>query len=113
MHLPDQIIPGNCEKDPIPLDITAFFHYNVLAIGVWRSLVSRLVRVQEAAGSNPATPTKRNDSFRQKAVVSFVLFFFHSSLLSLLCKLSFQRKVKREERREMVSPAGIILNLIF
>ena len=25
--------------------------------GVWRSLVSRLVRVQEAAGSNPATPT--------------------------------------------------------
>ena len=33
------------------------FHYNTLAIGVWRSLVSRLVRVQEAAGSNPATPT--------------------------------------------------------
>jgi hypothetical protein len=26
-------------------------------IGVWRSLVSRLVRDQEAAGSNPATPT--------------------------------------------------------
>ena len=32
--------------------------YNRLAIGVWRSLVSRLVRVQAAAGSNPATPTK-------------------------------------------------------
>ena len=27
-------------------------------IGVWRSLVSRLVRVQEAWGSNPHTPTK-------------------------------------------------------
>ena len=25
--------------------------------GVWRSLVSRLVRDQEAAGSSPATPT--------------------------------------------------------
>ena len=60
-HLPDQIIPGNCEKDPMPLDITSFFHYNVLAIGVWRSLVSRLVRVQEAAGSNPATPTKKKN----------------------------------------------------
>ena len=35
-----------------------YFHYNVLAIGAWRSLVSRLVRVQEAAGSNPAAPTK-------------------------------------------------------
>ena len=35
-------------------------HYNTLAIGVWRSLVSRLVRVQEAAGSNPATPTMRS-----------------------------------------------------
>ena len=33
-------------------------HYNDLAIGAWRSLVSRLVRVQEAAGSNPAAPTK-------------------------------------------------------
>ena len=28
------------------------------SIGVWRSLVSRLVRVQEASGSNPDTPTK-------------------------------------------------------
>ena len=34
-----------------------FFQYNVSAIGVWRSLVSRLVRVQEASGSNPDTPT--------------------------------------------------------
>ena len=28
-----------------------------MVIGVWRSLVSRLVRVQEASGSNPDTPT--------------------------------------------------------
>ena len=32
--------------------------YNKLANGVWRSLVSRLVRVQETSGSNPDTPTK-------------------------------------------------------
>ena len=34
-------------------------HYNNLAIGAWRSLVSRLVRVQEAPGSNPGAPTKK------------------------------------------------------
>ena len=32
--------------------------YNDMCLfGVWRSLVSRLVRVQEAPGSNPGTPT--------------------------------------------------------
>ena len=40
------------------LDNGYIFHYNIVAIGVWRSLVSRLVRVQEASGSNPDTPTK-------------------------------------------------------
>ena len=40
------------------LDIFQFIHYNGEANGVWRSLVSRMVRVHEAAGSNPATPTK-------------------------------------------------------
>ena len=40
------------------LDNGQNFHYNIQAIGVWRSLVSRMVRVHEAAGSNPATPTK-------------------------------------------------------
>ena len=29
---------------------------------MWRSLVSRLVRVQEASGSNPDTPTKNLES---------------------------------------------------
>ena len=33
-----------------------------MVIGVWRSLVSRLVRVQEASGSNPDTPTKKLES---------------------------------------------------
>ena len=40
------------------LDNKLLFQYNVVVIGVWRSLVSRLVRVQEASGSNPDTPTK-------------------------------------------------------
>ncbi len=40
------------------LDKRVDFHYNTMADGVWRSLVSRLVRVQEASGSNPDTPTK-------------------------------------------------------
>ena len=31
----------------------------VHAFGVWRSLVSRLVRDQEAMGSSPVTPTKK------------------------------------------------------
>ena len=34
---------------------------------MWRSLVSRLVRVQEAVGSNPATPTKNPQIFVQEA----------------------------------------------
>ena len=44
------------------LDKNSISNYNIKAIGVWRSLVSRLVRVQEAAGSNPATPTKNLES---------------------------------------------------
>ena len=31
-------------------------------LGVWRSLVARFVRDEEAVGSNPATPTLRNTS---------------------------------------------------
>ena len=40
-----------------PVDIRGLFRYNIQDFGVWRSLVSRLVRVQEASGSNPDTPT--------------------------------------------------------
>ena len=43
------------------LDNKPFSIYNIFAIGVWRSLVSRLVRVQEARGSNPLTPTNHGD----------------------------------------------------
>lgn len=31
--------------------------------GDWRSSVARLVRDQEAVGSNPASPTKQNDFY--------------------------------------------------
>ena len=48
-------------KQASGLDRSSIFHYNGMAIGVWRSLVSRLVRVQEASGSNPDTPTKKED----------------------------------------------------
>ncbi len=42
------------------------------AVGVWRSLVSRLVRDQEAMGSNPVTPTIKNAvTDRVSAVTAF------------------------------------------
>ena len=47
------------------------FHYNIEVIGVWRSLVSRLVRVQEASGSNPDTPTKK--PMTALAVIGFLI----------------------------------------
>jgi hypothetical protein len=34
--------------------------------GVWRSLAARFVRDEEAAGSNPATPTKVRGHIRHK-----------------------------------------------
>ena len=48
---------GISKYDSFCLDIGVFFHYNIVVIGVWRSLVSRMVRVHEARGSNPLTPT--------------------------------------------------------
>ena len=48
------------------------FHYNKQANGVWRSLVSRLVRVQEASGSNPDTPTKN-----KRAAFAALLFLIY------------------------------------
>ena len=32
--------------------------YNPTLFGVWRSLAARFVRVEEVAGSSPATPTE-------------------------------------------------------
>ena len=54
------------------LDFVMKIHYNIKTIGVWRSLVSRLVRVQEASGSNPDTPTKRKAHLQRWA---FLLVF--------------------------------------
>ena len=62
------------------LDNPQEFHYNIQAIGVWRSLVSRLVRVQEASGSNPDTPTKEARWFLYETVV---LFLYPKCLVAL------------------------------
>ena len=46
----------------IMFDIACAMLYNnaVQVVGVWLSLVECLVRDQEAAGSNPVTPTIKN-----------------------------------------------------
>ena len=61
------------------LDNRRIFHYNILAIGVWRSLVSRLVRVQEASGSNPDTPTTENSRFCSVKVAKTAVFIEQGS----------------------------------
>ena len=55
--------------------------YNGLANGVWRSLVSRLVRVQETSGSNPDTPTKENSIANGCFAVLFLYLWVFSKLL--------------------------------
>ena len=46
------------------------------AIGVWRSLVARVVRDDEAAGSNPVTPTNPEPGLTsRKASQAGFLFF--------------------------------------
>ena len=57
----------------LSLDIYIRVVYNNQAIGVWRSLVSRLVRDQEASGSNPDTPTKTRKTLETQR---FQAFFF-------------------------------------
>ena len=53
---------ANLLKYTFTLDKDSVSAYNNFAFGVWRSLVSRLVRDQEASGSNPDTPTKNPKS---------------------------------------------------
>ena len=60
--------------------------YNRLAIGVWRSLVSRLVRVQEASGSNPDTPTIENSIANGCFAV---LFLFYGYFLNFFANSDF------------------------
>ena len=46
--------------------------------GTWRSLVSRLVRVQEAPGSNPGVPTT-GKRFKPSGLNLFFLYFLNYS----------------------------------
>ena len=64
--------------------------YNIYALGVWRSLVSRLVRVQEAVGSNPATPTKKEKDV-QKTSFSFLVSYLSGGI----------RKGRRRSRKNV------------
>ena len=67
------------------LDNGEIIHYNTRVNGVWRSLVSRLVRVQEASGSNPDTPTMQSVLIGSEyPVMDTLLFYF---LKSSYCKV--------------------------
>ena len=60
----------------MPLDNREIIHYNTRVNGVWRSLVSRLVRVQEASGSNPDTPTMQSVLIGSEYPVMDTLLFY-------------------------------------
>ena len=80
------------------LDKSKFSQYNIWAIGVWRSLVSRLVRVQEASGSNPDTPTTL-------PVTTFVVAGFsiyHTQLLSDAGGITMLKLIKNFIAKETV-----------
>ena len=62
--------------DPFLLDRNGIIHYNIKVIGVWRSLVSRMVRVHEARGSNPLTPTNIKIRTSSGVRIFFVLADF-------------------------------------
>ena len=75
-------------------------------IGVWRSLVSRLVRVQEASGSNPDTPTKKKRQFSKedcRFFLFFSLFSFRSSLFSKIVVSGEKIREKKEEKGSFAS----------
>jgi hypothetical protein len=58
-------------RRPAVWDVAGTVRYAVQASsGVWRSLVARFVRDEEAVGSNPATPTFRNKSLTSSNTVS-------------------------------------------
>ncbi len=63
------------------LDLTMHLKFTIMffVIGVWRSLVSRLVRVQEASGSNPDTPTKK-----QGWLMPSLLFYRHLIVVTII-----------------------------
>ena len=72
--LPSKYTNGNgaqCPRKKYSADLTRSESFTIilLVIGVWRSLVSRLVRVQEASGSNPDTPTKKHRNLNDCGVL--------------------------------------------
>ena len=52
--------------------------YNHSVVGMWRSLVARIVRDDEAAGSNPVIPT----TFESKAVCKPQAVFLREKKIS-------------------------------
>ena len=71
------------------LDKSEISAYNSFAFGVWRSLVSRLVRDQEASGSNPDTPTisSVHNGFELWTLDFFVISSFFVMYEQVLCLL--------------------------
>ena len=52
--------------------------YNHSVVGMWRSLVARIVRDDEAAGSNPVIPT----TFESKTVCKTQTVFLREKTIS-------------------------------
>ena len=78
---------------------------------VWRSLVSRLNGVQEAAGSNPVTRTNKLD-FKSKDLRSFFVVL-KTLLLLFFCEL-YREKTKiagSEQFSEQLKASKILLIL--
>ena len=62
------------------IEMTAFVH-----VGVWRSLVSRLVRDQEASGSNPDTPTMRSVLIGSEYPIKDTPLFYAQNMYHAIC----------------------------
>ena len=65
-----------------------------LNIGVWHSLVVRLVRDQEVVGSNPVTPTKSKRGEQKLPSLAFVWGDGEEKLLRACCRKSDLRQAK-------------------
>ena len=68
--------------------------------GVWRSLVSRLVRVQEASGSNPDTPTMSSRTAYRSRRLFYKIVISHSFRRS-----SFPQKVTLGSPAQLQAPS--------
>ena len=81
------------------VDRWLFSGYNVRVDGVWRSLVSRLVRVQEASGSNPDTPAKENSIANGCFAVLFLYLWVFSKLLCNFWFWLFFGKIEKSKQK--------------